>query len=487
MKKKMDFLRDPRFRSGALSTLLLCLVLGILLGLIVIADALEKEHAWRRDLSFNALTTQSDVTLQALRELEHPVHLYAVFSRGQEDLPLLELLGRYSAASPLITWEQVDPALNPALISRFSGITGEESVVSGSLIVYCPDTDRWRILSSSDFVTLSFDYDSGSYAPTGITYEKSITSAIGYVSRNTTRRAMILQGQGELEEGGTAVLAELLYANGYDVYYFTLNSAEANLSPEDLLVVLSPVRDFTDEEFAALEKFVMQGGPVLFTVDYSDPVDRMANYAALLRYYGFVPKNGVVVASAEEPATFYNGNRIYLLPAMQRTDVTMEMLSAQSTTLLMTASRAFETPEEVTDRSLIVSELLCSGEKSYLHDIADGTLTQLTTDETGPFTLALQSRRVTNDGYVSRAVVLGSSTMLTSQEIYAITDTEEFVVRLVRYLSGDHVTGYDIAPKAAIRPGLSAASGSMGTALLVMLPLLVLAAALIVLIPRRNR
>ena len=130
---------------------------------------------------------------------------------------------------------------------------------------------------------------------------------------------------------------------------------------------------------------------------------------------------------------------------------------------------------------------MCSGEKSYLHDASDGSITQLDGDETGPFTLALQARRVTTEGYVSRAFALGSSTLLTSEDIYAITDTEEFVVRVLRFLSGEAVTEYDIAAKTAIRPGLSAGSVTVGTALLILLPLLVLAAALAVLLPRRNR
>ena len=355
MKKLWKKLNQPRLRYGAFSAVLLAVVLAALLALNALTGSLEKKYAWRTDFSFNGLTTQSDTTLEVLAELAYPVHIYALYARGEEDEPLLELLDRYAAASSLVTWEQVDVAMNPGLISKFTGTTSDDTVTSDSLIVYCETTDRWRLLSADDFVTLSFDYDSGSYAYSGITYEKSITNAIAWVSREKVQRAMILQGQGELDSGGTAVLADLLESNGYEVYYFTLNSEEAALSSDDLLLILSPTHDFTDAELSQLETFALGGGSILFTVDYSDPLTSMPNYCALLRYYGFVPKNGLVVASAEEPATYYNNNRVYLLPAMQSTDVTMEMVSGGTTTLLMTACRAFETPEEVTDRNLTVS------------------------------------------------------------------------------------------------------------------------------------
>lgn len=483
MKKRPH--SSDRLRYSTLSTALLVIALAVLLAFNVLADSLETRYAWRADFSFNGLTTQSETTLTLLNNLAHPVHIYALYRRGEEDGPLLELLNRYAAASPMVTWEQVDIAMNPGLISKFTA--AGETASANTLIVYCPETDRWRILSENDFVTLSFNYESGTYAYAGITYEKSITTAISYVAQEKAQRAMILQGQGELDQGGTQVLADLLYQNGYEVYYFTLNNAEANLSPDDLLLILSPTRDFSQDEFAQLDRFAKQGGSALFTVDYSDPVSRMPNWSSLLRYYGFVPKDGIVVASADEPATYYSGNRIYLLPAMQSTDLTMEMISGGSTTLLMTACRAFDTPEETTDRSLIVSELLCSGTGSYLHDLSDNSLTKVLDDPTGPFTLALQARRVTADGFVSRAIALGCSTMLTSEEIYAVTDTEEFIVRTARFLSGTNVTDIDIAAKTAVRPGLSAASGPIGTVMLIMLPLAVLAAALIVLLPRRNR
>lgn len=475
-----------RFRRVSVSTALVCVLIAALLALCALGDALEKRYGWRVDMSFNALTTQSETTLEVLASLEHPVHIYALYARGREDLPLLELLDRYSAASRLVTWEQADASLNPALIARYTGGTSDVTVMNDSLIVACEETGRWKILYPSDFISASFNYEEGVYEPSGVTYESSLTSAISYVAQDRVPRAMILQGHGELDMNATGVLASLLAANNYDVGYFTLNTTETALVPEDLLLILSPQIDLREDELAQLTAFADQGGSILFTVDYADPTDRMPRLASLLRYYGFVHKPGLVIASPQEPNTYYNNNRIYLIPYMQATDVTAPLVEGRTDTLLLTGSGAFALPEETTDRALTVETVLLSGTRAYLHDISDGQLDQTERDEMGPFALALQAQRVTDAGYVSRAFVLGCSTVLTSAEVYAITYSQEFILRAAQYLANEQPVSYQIMAKAAVRPGLSAGSVALGMAVAFGLPGLVLIAAVVVLRRRKN-
>jgi TldD protein len=81
---------------------------------------------------------------EILDRLEDPVEIFALYRKGDEDAPLTELLDQYAAASDQITWKQVDPALNPALLNRFT----TDSVTPGNntLIVSCAKTGRFRIL-----------------------------------------------------------------------------------------------------------------------------------------------------------------------------------------------------------------------------------------------------------------------------------------------------------------------------------------------------
>ena len=483
--KKTPFWRNPRLRYGGFSTLLLCVALAALIALNVAFTGLEKKHGWRADFSFNGVTTQSETTRAVLAGLAYPVHIYALYQKGSEDLPLMELLDRYAAASDLVTWEQADVALSPGLLERFhSEVTGE-SVTNDSLVVSCEATGRWKALSYQDFISLSLNLEAGAYEVSGLSYESKITSAIAYITQDEIPRIVVAQGHQELDEPATAVLAELLASNYFDVQYGRLSEFE--LVPEDLVMLLSPTRDLTDGELETLVAFAEAGGSLLFTCDYTDPLATMPNYAALLRSYGFLPKDGVVVASPSEPDTYYDNMRINLIPYMLTGEITADLTGGYNT-LLLPGCRAFETPGR-TDGGLIVTPILSSGYGAYLHDISGASLSleQRDGDEVGPFALALEATRVTGSGNVSRAFVLGCSALLTSEQIHAMTDAEEFILRTAQFLLNAQPTDLGIMAKAAVRPALSARSYGLGSLLLVALPMAVLAAAVLILLPRRNR
>ncbi len=463
----------------------LLLMAALLTGLNIGITSMEKKNGWRTDFSFNGITTQSETTRKALAELAHPVHIYALFSKGQEDAPLMELLDRYAARSEKVTWEQADPSLNPALLTRFSG--GTQSVTSDSLIVDCEETGRWRILSPADFISLSMDEETGNYSYAGYTYERAITGALTYVTREEIPRIVILQGHGELDGETVSAYDALMTDNHYEVVYRELADPEYEPDPKELIVFFSPMRDLTDEEMKKVSDFMDRGGCLLFTCDYTDPVDEMPNYAALMRSYGFMPKDGIVVAGREETGSYYNNIRIDLIPEMKSTDVTMDLIASGADTVLLPGSRAFETPGEG-DRNLTVFSVLESGKDSYLKKLDAGmtSVEKEDGDEAGPFTLALQAQRVTSGGYISRAFVFGSSGMLTDEQIYAMTDARQLVIRMTEYLTGQAGSSLDIMARSAIRPGLSARGNGMGSLIVTAMPLAVLLSAVITLIRRRN-
>ncbi|MBE5768978.1 MAG: hypothetical protein E7333_05225 [Clostridiales bacterium] len=482
--RKTPLWRRPRFRYGSLSALLLIVLLALMVGFNLLFTHLEKENGWRVDYSFNGLTTQSQATLDVLETLPYPVHIYALFTQGNEDLPLMELLDRYAAASDLITWEQTDVALNPGLLTRFSDDT--QTVANDSLIVHCPTTDRWKVLSPADFIGISLNYEQGVYEIAGYTYEQEITSALTFVTKESIPRVLFTQGHGELDEETAAPLTELLTANHYDVTFARLSSME--LTPGDLLVFLAPVLDLSDAELKQVQAFVSAGGSLLMVCDYSDPFEDMPNYLSLMRSYGFEPVKGMVIAGQEEPDTYFNNNRQQIIPTMLMGEVTQDLITRGADVLLMTAPRAFLVPQD-TDGGLIVTPILSSGNASYLYQPSGASLSLARQEDSpaGPFALALEARRITSAGELSRAMVVGSSPLMTSSQVHSMTDAHAFILRSMEFLLGLAPTDLNIVAKPAFRPQLSVESAVPGSLLLVFLPLTVLAAALIVLLPRRHR
>ena len=170
---------------------------------------------------------------------------------------------------------------------------------------------------------------------------------------------------------------------------------------------------------------------------------------------------------------------------MCSTDLTMDLLGSGADTLLMPGCRAFEEPED-TDRNLLVSTMLKSGETSYLKQLTADTLNREEGDAAGPFALALQARRVTTGGFISRACAVGCSGTLTSEQVYVMTDAQQWIVRMAEFLLNLEASDLSILAKDAVRPSLGVGSIRPGAVLIVLLPAGVLLAALLVLRKRRN-
>ena len=475
-----------KLKYGSVSAVMLVLVLAALVVLNIGAQTLERKKGWRIDLSFNAIASQSPETVEILKDLDTPVKIWALYRKGDEDAPLEELLDRYAAVSPQISWEQVDPALNPALLNRFT--TDSVTPGSDSLIVWCEKTGRFRVLGPEDYVSIGMDTETGEYTYTGWTYERSITSAISYVARERIPRAVILQGHGEMDAQTLAGFETLMTENQYEVTYADLTDSGYTPDPEDLLIFFSPLRELTETELATLTSFAGKGGSFLFTCDYSDPVSDMPNYAALLRSYGFLPREGIVVADLQDSSSYYNGNQVWLLPEMSPTDLTLDLIAGGKDHLLLPGARAFEEPEEG-DRNLTSAAVLRSGNTSYLKALGRDTVSieKAAEDPQGTFPLALEARRITAEGYVSRAFIIGCSAALADQQLYSMTDSRQLVIRAAEFLLKLDASDLNIMPREAVRPSLSVNSSAIGSMILVALPLGVLFAALVVLGPRRSR
>ena len=133
--------------------------------------------------------------------------------------------------------------------------------------------------------------------------------------------------------------------------------------------------------------------------------------------------------------------------------------------------------------------MLRSGKTSYRKVLTAQTtgIEKTAEDEEGSFPLALEARRVTNEGYISRAFIIGCSAALADQQLYAMTDSQQMTIRIMEFLLKTDASDLLIAPKEAIRPALGTGSTNLGSVLLVALPVSVLFAAVLILGPRRSR
>lgn len=458
------------------------LVLAMALA-VLLADTLEARFGLRRDYSYNGITSLNAITTDALRALRRDVHIYALFTPGQEDRALVGLLERYAAASDHITYSIEDLLRNPMLANRFSNLPGDHPVTTDSLAVTCADTGRTRVLDGTNYVARSYDPESGGYAITGYTYEKSLTEAILFVTSDDLPRIRLLTGHAELAGSAIAPLTQVLRDANFEVAALDLKSGEA-LKPNDILFILSPGRDLLAQELEQIQAFVNSGGSVLITSDYDAP-DALPGFASLYAMFGFSLKPGIVVAERDHRGSYYE-TPAYLMPYMLSSPVTMDLIAARRTTLILPGARAFALGAP--SLGVQAQPLLRSG-PAYLRNVTDATesLEKADTDEQGEFTLALFAEKSVNGKAAAKAFAMGSSAPLTDSWLHTNTYSVELLMQALDALGARPAINLNIAQKQAIRTPLALNDSVLPGMLLAAGPLAVLVPALIVYRRRRAK
>lgn len=477
--------REPRWRHGKLGYVLMA---AFLLACVLVnagVKALEDEYGWKRDLSFNGYATTGEETADVLSQLECEVELYLLYQNGSIDTQVLNLLERYEVLSDFISVRPVDIVRNPGVLSRFQGDLGN-AIEADTVIVSCDKTERYKVLTYADFITQGYNIELGTFEIEGLAYEKELTEAIVYVAQSRVPTIGFLQGHAELDEGALTVFLSYLTSNNYDTRFVDLLSGDT-LDEVDMLVFAAPQKDLSDAEVDMISAFAQRGGSLLFMRDYTDPVDAMPNYMSLLRSYGIVPLEGVVVAGAQDSGSYYE-EQLNLLPYMEPLDMTLPLINAGMDVLLMPAATAFETPGDPTE-SLSVAPVLQTGPNAYVRSLKDGivSIEKQPGDRSGEISVALFAHRMFSNGNISRAFAIGNSAMFINEYIYQRTFNEEFILMLLGELLPDKTVSLDIMASVALRPALTVGSQLTGIVLIVLVPMLVIIAGLCVLLPRRNR
>lgn len=463
--------------------------LFIMLGVFILAallsgagERIENKYALKRDFSFNRVTSYGSVTKEVLSSLDTDVRIYALFTPGEEDQHLLALLERYQAASPHLHYTVENLAKNPMLAHTISDSIDDSAVTTDCLIIYCPQKDRTRILTAQDYVSQSYDPESGTFVLSGAAYESSLTEAIAYVTSDALPSLHLLTGHGELSGNETQALRALLTSRGYALADVDLSRSD-ELPSGGLLLILSPRKDLADAELKRLMDFAGRGGGFIITTDYSDPSD-MKNFNALLRAYGVAVAPGVVVAEESDRSSYFD-SPLYLMPYMQHSEITTPLISAGRDRLMLAGARPLTILPSLGTNIQAVS-VLKSG-KATVRSFDGASLGEKpAASDASVYDLAVYADRADDQGTHSKALVLGNSSAFTMEWLYANTYSTEFLLQAIQTIYPQHPTDLMIRPKAAFRPSLGFTSIALPLAMIVLVPLAILAWAWFVLAKRRR-
>ncbi|HHU02408.1 MAG TPA: hypothetical protein GXZ91_04670 [Christensenellaceae bacterium] len=464
------------------NTVIIVILLAMFVLLVVSSEKIEEKYALKTDLSFNSITMYGDTTEKLLENLSSPVHVYAIFTPGEEDYNLIALLERYSAKSEYFTFSIENLAENPMLVHAISDSIYDGTVSGDCLIVHGKSTNRTRILNEKDYIKQSYDMDTGSFVVDGATYESSLSEAISYVASEELPTIYMLSGHGELSLDEVMPLVDFLKKCNYSVEQLDIENS-GSIPADGLLMILSPGKDLTNNELSHIMEYANKGGSLFISTDYDDPAN-LPNFNSLLRYYGVSIIPGIVSADEKDTASYIE-NPLYLMPYMQHSEITSTLISLEQDRLILVGARAFEM-ENASGKDLQLTSILKSG-NAYIHDYSfDGQLIGNENAEPSVYDLAVLSRKAGEYGEQSIAFIIGNSSVLVDEWLYTNSYSREFLLSTIQGIYTKHPETLDIQARPAFRKSMDIKSAFVPLSIIIIVPILIAIFAAAVLIKRKK-
>ncbi|GGO03339.1 GldG family protein [Saccharibacillus kuerlensis] len=382
---------------------------------------LTRVSEFQLDLTANKQYTLSDQTHSVLGRLPDTIKV--------------EVFTNQDADGELVTREVTD------LVQEYAKKSKKLDVHTYSLVQQ-PELARQYGLTSSSVVlthgeksqTLTFyemfgSADSSSYTFLG---ESKLTGALNSLISTETHKAYVLTGHGEFDLTRLTQLTDSLKADNTEVEELQLYQAGKIPDDADLLMILAPQNDLSDEELKLIQTYLEGDGKLFLSLGFNpDMKTAWKNIDALMAEYGVTDEHAIAVDRTNtqlyDPLT--------VVPSYEQHAITEKLHESKiypMTYLSVALSEAEKTPEGFT-----LSPLLSTSSDSYGETDLAGLLQSQSeyeegTDLSGPLYLGYAADDA--DGK-PKAVLLGTSYFLSDDQI-GEQGNKDLALNSINYLSG---------------------------------------------------
>ena len=302
MKRKMPF---------SLYNALLCLLVAVIFVMSVLClQTAEERWYLKADLSDDQISRLSDYTLSRLNALTENVSIYLVRSqRGSSLLDLQqETLLKIAAECERVRIVYVDPEAQPHMLASLAGDSA--GIADGTVFVKNESETRTIRINPEEFV-FARRIDGQEY--TIYCAEAMLIGGIDRAVDENPNAVWFLEGHGEPDRDELGQVMLQCRAMGLEVHF----GSPALLAPKagDIVALIGPTNDFTDDETQLLKRFIVDGVHLMVAFGADTPVSRMNNVQALLDLYGLSYQSGWTVENPSQTA-FFVGEVGMLVPAL---------------------------------------------------------------------------------------------------------------------------------------------------------------------------
>lgn len=491
-------INTKKLRYGTASIVITVIVVALVVLLNVIVSALGDRYNMKFDLTPGKNFEITEKTLDYLASLNEDVEICTTVDellfQTTENIyyrQAYEVLKKYEMNSDRIDLNFVDMTVDPTYVEKYKQFYNG-SISEMSIIVFNENSHRIRVISVNDLFNIETNYWSSSIVSSKA--EQVVTSAVMYVTDPDPKTAVYLDVITDSANGDN--ITKLLTDNGFDVTNIDPNTEELPMDA-DLIIINSPLNDFSETFVDKLYEFMENGGSYGKNMIYlaSNSQHDTPHINAFLSEWGISVGNGYVcennmqnlfqpapyslVAFLESndytggipaetfanPVAVYGARPLELLFDSHGNVKTYDLLKTSETGFILTSEMAQELQE--------------TGDVANLQE--------------GPVTVMALANKYTfinNEQYLSNLLVLGSDYILnqslTEQTYY---NNGDYFVSIVNTIFGKedgiYIVAKDLSSTTFERN--EAAANSLRIVFMFLLPAVVAAAGIIVWLRRRHK
>lgn len=401
-------------KNGSYSISMIVIFIVIIIVINMIIGEIPSKYT-QMDVSEERIYSIGNETAEMLQNLEKEVTIYQVVQSDYEDEVITNLLKKYEDESDKLTVVRKDPVVNPKFVQEYTS----DNLTQNSLIVECGEC--FKIVNYSDMYESSFDYYTYSSSVIGFDGEGQITSAIAYVTSENLPKLYVLEGHGELELDST--LEEDIEKGNIEIITLNLLTEEAVPEDAECIMINSPTSDISEMEKDMILKYLENGGKAILFSDYTEA--ELPNFDAILENYGIQRADGIVI---EGNSQYYAMQTpYYLLPDVENTDITQEVVSTGYYILVPYAQGIIQS--ENVRETITITRLLTTSDDAYSKvNTNSNTLEKASEDIDGPFDLGVYITEEVSEDATTEIIYFTTTTLQDSSVNQIVSGGDEKLI-----------------------------------------------------------
>ncbi len=403
MRKFIKLIREKWLRQTSLTILLVAMIFVIF---ILINKIVQNINISPIDFTQERLYSLSSESKEQISKIELNVDMYFF---GYSEQSAAVILGKqYKDINDKINVEVINTAERPDLATQF-GVGSTDQLVAVS------SNQRYKVIDSSEMYT----YDSTTYETVDIT-EQKLTNAILDVTIAKKPQVYFLTGHGEegiTNESFMYFLAQQITNEVNDVSTLDLLLSDM---PEscDVLIVVNPIKDFTDLEREKIENYINNGGkivwmqdPYMFNEDSSG--SNLVNINKILSLYGISFSKGIVCEQSS--SNMLVGSPELIIPELTYNSIVKDIYTDGSIVMFDAGKINTSDAETLENLGVTASPFIKTTEEAFYREDANSSIyTKLDTDEEGPFVLGEVLTKKINDEKSSTLIAYSNALFATN-------------------------------------------------------------------------